>query len=433
MTIRITALNPQLVYEAGSTLTDPEAVPTPLPTGTCCEFAGPGIGDSSPVITVTTGASAATDITIWAEGCTGGENCGYEDSYCLSPRHRLLTADLRWVPCRDISVGDELLAFEESPQPGNRNRRYQRSLVLRSEPAVKKCVRVTLSNGDIIDCSADHPWLVTDLRHNRRWVKAEELMWKTSVVQRTLDTWELETSFEAGWLSGMFDGEGCITGGKTATGMQLRLSVSQKPGIILDLLRERLSALKIPFGGSHHPSSSAYTLQINGFKNMLRALGCLQPARLLKNFAGLPIELCSVKAPIADHARVISVEYLGDQEVQSIATSTKTYIGEGYLMHNSDTYCDVTEGGVYPNASITDTEYRIADLPANSMLVIDAVEEKVTLTDDEGMVQTGGVEALEWAGIFEWIRAAKGGCQRVCVDVGSGSADVEILVFDREL
>jgi len=166
---------------------------------------------------------------------------------------------------------------------------------------------------------------------------------------------------------------------------------------------------------------------------MLRALGCLQPARLLKNFAGLPIELCSVKAPIADHARVISVEYLGDQEVQSIATSTKTYIGEGYLMHNSDTYCDVTEGGVYPNASITDTEYRIADLPANSMLVIDAVEEKVTLTDDEGMVQTGGVEALEWAGIFEWIRAAKGGCQRVCVDVGAGSADVEILVYDREL
>jgi len=174
MTIRITALNPQLVYEAGSTLTDPEAVPTPLPTGTCCEFAGPGIGDSSPVITVTTGGSAATDVTIWAEGC----ECGYTDIY-----------------------------------------------------------------------------------------------------------------------------------------------------------------------------------------------------------------------------------------------------GE---------YCDVTEGGVYPNASITDTEYRIADLPANSMLVIDAVEEKVTLTDDEGMVQTGGVEALEWAGIFEWIRAAKGGCQRVCVDVGSGSADVEILVYDRE-
>ncbi|GAA1344876.1 hypothetical protein GCM10009647_089290 [Streptomyces sanglieri] len=62
--------------------------------------------------------------------------------YCLSPEHRLLTADLRWVPCGELGAGDRLLAFDEEVPDGRVHRRLRWSEVVRSEPAMKECVRV---------------------------------------------------------------------------------------------------------------------------------------------------------------------------------------------------------------------------------------------------------------------------------------------------
>lgn len=103
----------------------------------------------------------------------------------------------------------------------------------------------------------------------------------------------------------------------------------------------------------------------------------------------------------------------------------------------ADMYCDVTEGGTYPNGRITDTEYEVLNIPAGHELVIDAVARTVRILESGTNNQVGGLDALAWEGLFEWIEAAKGGCQRVCIDSTTASVNADttasVVTRDREL
>lgn len=259
----------------------------------------------------------------------------FHDAYCLHPRELVLTADLQWVPCGSIREGDEVLAFDEHPQPGNRVRRFQRAVVTRSEPAVKESVLVRLDNGDEVICSADHPWLAYPRSDNHpRWVPAADLADMTVVRQFTM--WEADDSYEAGWLAGMFDGEGYLTIGKTA-----RLGMAQKPGPVMDRMFELMERFKFTVTRTvnMHPNGSVDHMHVGGnFAESLRALGTLRPMRLLEKFRTAPVEQRSIRQYKNGATTVLGVEPLGPSPVQSIATSTRTYFGAGYAMHNSDIY-----------------------------------------------------------------------------------------------
>lgn len=100
-------------------------------------------------------------------------------------------------------------------------------------------------------------------------------------------------------------------------------------------------------------------------------------------------------------------------------------------------YCDPTEGGQYPNASIVDTEYTITNIPAGHSLVIDAVAREVKLLETGTTNQVGGLESLTFMGLFDWIEAARGGCVQICLD-GSGAhtnpdTTIDIETFSKEL
>jgi ribonucleotide reductase alpha subunit len=43
-----------------------------------------------------------------------------------------------------------------------------------------------------------------------------------------------------------------------------------------------------------------------------------------------------VRGKFKNHAKVVSVEFVGETELIAIKTSTKTYIAEGFFQHNSD-------------------------------------------------------------------------------------------------
>lgn len=257
---------------------------------------------------------------------------GYDDVYCLAPHHKLLTADLNWVACGDISLGDELLAFEENPKPGNRNRRFRFTKVTKSKRARKHCVRVHISNGDTIECSVDHPWLgISNHNDKLHWIKSKHLLGRK--VQKRFSVWEPDYTYEAGWLAGIYDGEGCLVN-------NLRLGIVQLPGIVCERIVEHLTRLKVDTTVVQRGDGMCNDVIIlGGIQEALRVLGTIRPIRLLQNFAKSNIEdrsVCLNRINGIDY--VTHVEDIGIQEVQSIATSSGTYIGEGYLMHNSDEY-----------------------------------------------------------------------------------------------
>jgi hypothetical protein len=323
----------------------------------------------------------------------------FPPTYCLAPHERILTADLRWVPCGELSEGDEILAFDEEPKDGNRCRRWRFAKVTMSRPARKQCVRVNLENGDSIICSKDHPWLVD--RYNgsgrRDWVRADSI--EGMYALRELDTWEAATSYEAGWLAGMFDGEGSLN-----LGTGPKLVMVQAKGALTERFSSLLGDYSLDYfvcnTTGHENGKEVKSINIKGgFPEMLRALGMLRPTRLLNRFRELDIGSRSVRSHGNSRVKVVSVERIGERPVQSISTSTKTFVGEGYLMHNTAGYerlykkLDAVFGWDSPAYTLFD-EDRFAEFES----ILREFRTWVTLTDYPredlmkhcvGVVQTG--------------------------------------------
>lgn len=255
--------------------------------------------------------------------------------FCLAPHHRVLTDDLRWVAVGDVKAGDVLLACEEEPAPGNRCRRWQRSTVILSEPAAKDSVRVHLENGGIIECSADHPWLadIYDTGGTRAWTKASDLEGK--FVLRELNPWQPSDGFDAGWLSGIFDGEGSVVARASCAP---KLHIAQNSGPTAQRIIERLSAHGFDVGVSQAFGKTLNIQTLGGLPEMLRALGTFRPERLIAKLQSEPIHQLAIRSRGQSRVKVLRVEQLGLRSVQSLMTTSKTYIGEGYVMHNSGDY-----------------------------------------------------------------------------------------------
>lgn len=151
-------------------------------------------------------------------------------------------------------------------------------------------------------------------------------------------------------------------------------------------------------------------------------------------FTGAPV--------VGDTAAKIVIESGSPNEVDGL-----TFYAEGcsqvtddncnYQEKYEDRYCDTTAGGTYPNARVTDITFTISNLPPDSILTIDAAEHSVTLTDETGNVAQSQLDVIDWSGLWEWIEAARNGCQRVCVDTGGATMNddttITITTFDREL
>lgn len=146
-------------------------------------------------------------------------------------------------------------------------------------------------------------------------------------------------------------------------------------------------------------------------------------------------------AVVGDTAGVIRVESGSPNPVSGI-----TFYAEGcsdgtdncsYQSAYSDQYCDVTQGGAYPDASVSDFSFTINNMPPNSILTIDSAEHSVSLTDMTGNTNEGMFEVLDWDGLFEWIEAARNGCQRICYDDAGAESNANTLIsvtfFDREM
>lgn len=161
----------------------------------------------------------------------------------------------------------------------------------------------------------------------------------------------------------------------------------------------------------------------------------------------MSVQCCEfVGAPVVgDTAAVIRVESGSPNNISGI-----TFYAEGcdngtngcsytdtYEVPPASGYCDATEGGTYPDATITDFSFTIIDMPPNSILTVDAAEQSVTLTDNTGNTHSSQLDVLEWAGLFEWIAAAKNGCQKICADTSgatlNGDTLIEVTTYDREL
>lgn len=271
-------------------------------------------------------------------GRTGAHTVGYN---CLDPNHKILTADLRWVPAGELAVGDQLLAFDEeaSGLPGS-CRGLQVSTVLHNAIEDEERFLVTLADGSEVITTATHPWLVYS-GHNFAWVETRNLRFGGKVVSRVVrsfDPWEMEDTRDAGWLAGFLDGEGCITASRA--GGACYVQYAQKPGPVFEMATELLErrghviTRREPLGGR---STSEGQVR-GGCSETLRLLGEIRPERLIRNLPNKRDSLPTMRALNNVGVAVMSVEAIGVGPIARLGTSTKTYFADGFAMHNSTAY-----------------------------------------------------------------------------------------------
>lgn len=134
---------------------------------------------------------------------TGERQIGLIAGACLTPDHKVLTADLKYVELGSLKPGDELVSFDEFPKTEKRNRAYKKGTVLKTKRDFKEVFEVKLESGKCFKVTADHQWLVKT-NSLYRWTTTDKLR-KGTCVPKLLPEWETLKTYEAGWLAGMYD------------------------------------------------------------------------------------------------------------------------------------------------------------------------------------------------------------------------------------
>ena len=292
---------------------------------------------------------------------------GFHKLFCPTPSQRVLTRDLRWVPVGSLEVGDELIGFDEKIPAPYQSRRHRLSVVTAVTPTEAEVFRLHLSGGVVLEGTAEHPWLVTRHRtgYTHEWRPTKRLQIGER-FPRFFYPWTPDRSYEAGWLAGIFDGEGSVGRYKDARGAfaQMHLGFAQKPGVILDAATEWLRARNFVFSSTLHKSGCA-SVQIFRKADMAWLLGAIRPRRLLPKIT--PEWLGSLKG-IREHAVLEHIEPLGVREVIQLGTSTGTFFQEGFGSHNSYILDAVTDGAYFQGDAFEQRLYGRAYTVAGDML-----------------------------------------------------------------
>jgi hypothetical protein len=323
---------------------------------------------------------------------------------CVSADTPVLCADLVWRPAGELEVGEELVAFDELAA-NRQGRRFRKAVVTANALREDTLLLVTTPVGSV-KCNREHPWLVRrpDKNARWRWIKAADMLVGDEVLH-ALDIWESEETWEAGWLAGMYDGEGCL---RIIEEGGVRLLLTQQEGDtadrVHDVLTERLGrepCFRQQIAGKYNNNETVNCYEVNRRADVLKLLGSLRPMRLLRRSdeAWDGRYLCGT----GRSATVTDITDAGSGTIASLSTSTYTYIAGGFAMHN--TAFTVAEKAVQAALAAADRAVSKAELAADKRF--EALNELRQMLNDMVSTLITRVEALQrFDGITDKIDAA---------------------------
>lgn len=255
---------------------------------------------------------------------------------CIGRNMKVLTSDLYWVEADKLQVGDELIGFDEDLHIEGKPR-LKRTIVTGISIVKEPSYEFTMPDDTKIISSHAHQWVGSPSgRVHPAWRTTESLVKNPThpnrkyTLRKLFDVWDFNANYDMGWLAGMLDGEGSYSG--------TQLNIAQKAGPEYERVAELLYRLsnhtdfhreeKRP--SVNHESINIY--RITHRMDIATILGSCRPDRLINKW----LERLD-KNPIQAKGEITTIEstrFLGEQEVVSIQTTTKTLIVEGYASHN---------------------------------------------------------------------------------------------------
>lgn len=296
---------------------------------------------------------------------------------CPSPDHLILKSNLTWVRADSLSPGDELIAFDDELKEG-KGRKFRTSLVNSCPIVQKPRYKVTTSEGVVV-VSEHHPFLVKLGNRPHKWRKVEDLRPGNRIVC-VGRPWQIDETREGGYLAGQYDGEGTlnITYKEESGSHGFRVNWVQAVGSVAQyvesLLRQRGYNVAVytsqPKGkGKHGKYKKKVSLNIRGGRwENLKLLGSLRPLRLLSH-PRLQDAWQGCTLHTTEYSRVVAVEPIGVGPVVALDTTTKTFIGEGMLQHNTTNYPERLGARILNRPSRFDKRFKIDHPNAESRML----------------------------------------------------------------
>jgi uracil-DNA glycosylase family 4 len=257
---------------------------------------------------------------------------------CLHPDTRVLTADLRWIPIKDVQVSDRLVGFNEQQLFGE-YRKLEPSVVIGKHTQILERYAIFTDCGDFI-ASPEHMWLAkSQVGQGQGKRYATRFMWRgTSTLQpgdriaRLCTPWSEDQSLEAAYLAGFFDGEGSVSysGGAKVTYSQLGGCVNSHVQSLLTA--KGFNVHEDAYYQENGKIIGHYSI-LGATREAMRFIGQIRPIRLVAKAESV----WSGFAPMSTNhpvATVIGIQKLEDGELVALQTSTNTFIAEGLLSHN---------------------------------------------------------------------------------------------------
>lgn len=296
---------------------------------------------------------------------------------CLDPGTMVLTADLRWVRMDSISPGLEIVGIDEEkcPELGMKgSRRIRRGVVEAVREVREPAYRLTFSDGRTIVATGNHRFFCQREKYTERyflsaytdslgrvspgrwvsphprtsateegrgrwapweWIEVKDMVPGKSRVRSLFSRSWAPPGYEDGWVAGALDGEGHWG----ASGNGQKLTFTQRPGPVLDRMREYLVRAGIAFGESSPPNGQHIPcthLSVGRMSDQLRLVGTVRPSRWI---CDLDKFLYGRKLPTRGsekYAELVAVEPVGIRRMIDLQTSCKTYIAGGLVSHNSE-------------------------------------------------------------------------------------------------
>lgn len=252
----------------------------------------------------------------------------------LAPSTRVLCSDFTWRPVGDLETGDELIAYEDfTATPGLRRSMKIATVEARASVSRPSC-RIRFTDGREVVASPTTQWLTDP---HSWWI------WAGNVTAgrkfRDLgNPWKTEQSWEVGWLSGVYDGEGWLSdrkGPNRKYGGGWFIGFCQNEGAVLDLAKRLVKERGYEVRErSPEPDRKIRKFMITGMYDCFRFLGECRPVRLIEKsrpwVEGATLMRSRGSARNRRYSlEVAEVSFLGDRDLIALSTSTNTVLAEG--------------------------------------------------------------------------------------------------------
>lgn len=265
---------------------------------------------------------------------------------CVHPDTLILTGDSRWVRAGDLRTGDRLVGFDEdNAQVGSTpGRRFRESFATVHGVVEKDCYRVVLEDGTQVTASADHKWLV-NLPYVSRgsriaWVQTKDLdPAKHRVKCLGVQPWSGRDDKIAGYLAGSIDCDGAVVFNQSGDSSVL-FGQAHDNADVLDRFLSGVREAKLDLYEKSRSDRPGFGKQ--DFTDIRVKGGLWRIVSFLAQVGPEKFERvrdnCWVNRVVGKTTTslgVVSVAPIGLQPVVSLETSTRTYVANGMLCHNT--------------------------------------------------------------------------------------------------